>query len=64
MSSYRSVRRALGACTALVAATLSTAIPAFAQNGPSGVVVDQTGRALPRAFVRELDSSGAESAST
>ena len=34
----------------------------FASADVSGTVVDQSGRAVPRAYVRALDSSGVESA--
>src|SRR5436309_15760972 len=34
----------------------------FALADVSGIVVDQSGRAVPRAYVRILDSSGVESA--
>src|SRR5712691_5783300 len=34
----------------------------FASADVSGIVVDQSGRAVPRAYVRALDSAGAESA--
>jgi outer membrane cobalamin receptor len=64
MSSHRLGRRALRACTAFVVATVSASVSLSAQDGASGIVVDQTGRELPRAFVRTVDPSGAESAST
>jgi vitamin B12 transporter len=48
----------------LMLVLLST-IPLFADPAPvGGIVVDQSGRALPRALVRVLDSSGAAAAST
>src|SRR5713101_3165958 len=34
----------------------------FASADVSGTVVDQSGRAVPRAYVRTLDNSGVESA--
>ncbi len=41
------------------------ATPSFADPAPlAGIVVDQSGRALPRAFVRILDASGAATSST
>ncbi len=44
---------------------LFSAIPSLADPAPlAGVVVDQSGRALPRAFVRVLDASGAAASST
>jgi outer membrane cobalamin receptor len=43
---------------------LSVPSSARAANGLSGEVVDQSGRALPRALVRIFDSSGTEIAST
>src|SRR5262249_59385582 len=42
---------------------LLTAAPTRAADMLTGVVVDQSGQPLPRAFVRVFDASGAESAS-
>jgi outer membrane cobalamin receptor len=55
------------ACRPLFVLTLVLlgAIPAFADPAPlSGIVVDQSGRALPRAYVRVLDASGTVTSST
>jgi len=55
------------ACSPLHVLTLAllTTIPLFADPAAvAGIVVDQSGRALPRALVRVLDASGAAASST
>jgi vitamin B12 transporter len=55
------------ACRPLFVLTLPLflPVPAFADAPPlAGVVVDQSGRALPRAFVRVVDGTGHETFST
>jgi hypothetical protein len=47
-----------------VVLTASLATQASAADAITGIVVDQAGHPLPRAFVRTLDTSGKEFAST
>src|SRR5438093_2615317 len=49
--------------TVIVVSVLVFAGPVFGADALTGIVVDQSGQPLPRAFVRALDASGAESAS-
>jgi vitamin B12 transporter len=59
--------RLAAACRPLfqsVALTASLAAQASAADAITGIVVDQAGHPLPRAFVRTLDTSGKEFAST
>ncbi len=57
------LRRLAEACRLLATTLVFFGVSApFASADVSGTVVDQSGRAVPRAYVRALDSSGVESA--
>jgi vitamin B12 transporter len=49
--------------TVILVSVLAFSAPAFGADALTGLVVDQSGQPLPRAFVRALDASGAQSAS-
>ena len=57
------LRRQAIACRALTLVLFLSSVPLFAADAAIGVVVDQSGQPLPRAFVRAVEATGSETAS-